>query len=286
MKAFFKKASHWIFYRISIRQPKAVAWINRELPTRSISDLYTTVPHWERKIPNVLFQTWVKPALGRSHRNALAQFRQRNADFTFQFFSDADADRFMAEVFGEHPIYQVYKNGLFGPLRMDIWRYCMLYHFGGVYCDIGKALTKPLRELIPADASAVIAWEKRNVSPFPVSATAAAVLQYPGKRVINWVMMFAPRHPVMKHVIDGIVERFPTVRGVSMPEPKEAILKFTGPLWLTECILAAAETDELEGVVQSGIEFDGSAEWELPGSYVRYIGRPAYILARNQPITS
>lgn len=286
MRQFLNKSFHWFFYRISIRQPRAVAWLRGELPTRSISNLYTGAPRWQRRIPNVVFQTWIKPALGRSHRAALAEFRKRNADFTFQFFSDVDADRFMAESFGDHPIYEVYKSGLFGPLKMDIWRYCILYHFGGVYCDIGKAIGRPIRELIPADASAVIAWERRNASPFPVSATAAATLQHPDKRVINWAMMFAPHHPVMKRVIDGIVDRFPSVRGVPMAEPKEAILRFTGPLWLTECILAAAETGDLEGVTQSGIEFDGSAEWNLPGSYVRYIGCPAYILAKNQPIAS
>lgn len=286
MRVFVRKVLRKIFYKASIHQPRVVARLCRELPVRSIGDIYTSVPEWERRIPNTVFQTWVTPALGRSHRNALARFRQRNADFTFRFFSDADADRFMADMFGDHPIYAVYQSGLFGPLKMDIWRYCMLYRFGGVYCDIGKAIRTPIRELISTEASAVIAWEKRNVSPFPVSATAAAVLQHPDKRVINWAMMFAPRHPVMKRVIDGIVDRFPTVRGVCMLEPKEAILKFTGPLWLTECILAAAETGELHDVVQCGIEFHDSAEWELPGSYVRYIGRPAYILARNQPIVS
>ena len=286
MKVFLKKAYHWIFYKVSIRQPKAIARLFLELPIRPIGYLYTSVPAWERRIPNTVFQTWITPSLGRSHRHALAQFRYRNADFTFRFFSDADADRFMAEAFGDDPIYEVYRSALFGPLKMDIWRYCMLYHFGGVYCDIGKALKVPIRDLITTDASAVIAWEKRNVSPFPVSAAAAAVLQHPNRRVINWAMMFAPRHPIMKRAIDGIVDRFPAVRGVCMLEPKEAILKFTGPLWLTECILAAAETGELDGVVQSGIEFHDTAEWELPGSYVRYIGRPAYILARNQPIVS
>jgi mannosyltransferase OCH1-like enzyme len=286
MPSFLRKASNWLFYRISIRRPKLVAWLTGELPVRSVSDLYTTVAAWQSKIPNVVYQTWIDPSFGRSHRNALATFRRRNADFSFRFFSDADIDKFMAQQFGDHPIYNVYKNAQFGPLKTDIWRYCLLYRFGGVYCDIGKAIKKPLRDLIQPSTLAVIAWEKRNVSPFPISPLAAKTLQHPDKRVINWIMMFAPNHPLLKRVIDGIVESYPLFRGKPVENPKDSILAFTGPVWLTKCILDSVETGEFDDVVQAGIEFDDSAEWSLPGSYVRYIGRPAYILAKDQPIVS
>jgi mannosyltransferase OCH1-like enzyme len=286
MRSFLRKAIHWLFYRISIRQPKLVGWLTGELPTRPVSNLYTAVAPWQSKIPNVVYQTWIDASFGRSHRNALAAFRRRNADFSFRFFSDADVDCFMAEQFGDHPIYDVYKNAQFGPLKTDIWRYCLLYRLGGVYCDIGKAIKKPLCEFIQPSASAVIAWEKRNVSPFPISPLAARTLQYPDKRVINWVMIFAPNHPILKRAIDGIVERYPLVRGKPVANPKDSILAFTGPVWLTKCILEAVEAGEFDDVVQAGIEFDDSADWSLPGSYVRYIGRPAYILARDQPIVS
>ena len=281
-----RKVFDWLFYRMSIRWPKLLARLSNELPTRPVASLFSKAPKWERRIPNVVYQTWVEPFLGRTHCVALAAFRELNSDFTFEFFSDADADAFMSDFYSDHPILEVYKNGLFGPLKADIFRYCLLFHYGGVYCDIGKAVRKPLRELIPSEASAVITWERRNSSPFPVSETAKAVLQHPDRRILNWALMFAPRHLLLKRVIDGIVEHYPAFRAVPVPLPKESILEFTGPLWLTKCVLAAAEAGELDGIVQAGIEFDGSAEWNLPGSYVRYVGRKAYILARDQPIVS
>jgi mannosyltransferase OCH1-like enzyme len=286
MRSFLTKAIRWLFYRISIRQPKLVALLTGELPTRPVSSLYTAVAPWQNKIPNVVYQTWIEPSFGRSHRKALAGFRRRNADFTFRFFSDADIDKFMAQQFGDHPIYDVYKSAQFGPLKTDIWRYCLLYRFGGVYCDIGKAIKKPLRDFIQPSTSAVIAWEKRNISPFQFSPLVAKTLQHPDKRVINWLMMFAPNNPILKRVIDGIVERYPLVRAKPVANPKDSILAFTGPVWLTECILDSVEAGEFNDVVQAGIEFGNSAEWSLPGSYVRYIGRAAYILARDQPIVS
>src|SRR5271168_1901895 len=120
MRSFLTKAIHWLFYRISIRQPKLVALLAGELPIRPVSHLYTDVAPWQNKIPNVVYQTWIEASFGRSHRNALAAFRRRNAEFSFRFFSDADIDGFMAQQFGDHPIYDVYKNAQFGPLKTDI----------------------------------------------------------------------------------------------------------------------------------------------------------------------
>jgi mannosyltransferase OCH1-like enzyme len=281
---FLKKAISWIFYRISIRAPRLTATLTREIPTRPIEGVYTAVPRSNAKIPNVVYQTWAVPRFGRTHGREIAAFRRRNPDYSFCFFNDFDLDDYMAARYGEHPIYNVYKNALFGPVKTDIWRYCLLYDRGGVYCDIAKAIGMPLSELIPPTASAVISWERRGDSPFVPSQLAAAELQHPNKKMINWALMFAPGHPLLKRAIDGIVVRYPGIRGRPTMFPKKAILAFTGPVWLTECLLASAEAGELDGAVQAGIEFHDTANWGLSGSYVRYVDKPAYLLAKDCPI--
>ena len=65
----------------------------------------------------------------------------------------------MQKEFGRHPIYEVFQNAQFGPMKSDIWRYCILYRRGGVYCDIGKSMPVPIRREVTAHATAGIAGE-------------------------------------------------------------------------------------------------------------------------------
>ena len=284
VSTFLYQSHQWIMYRLRLRAPKFWARVELELPLRPATRVYTEVPASGKTIPNVVYQTWTAPLFGRTHVKELERFRARNADYAFRFFSDADISAYMAKEYGHHPVYEVFKNACFGPLKTDIWRYCILYQRGGIYCDIGKRIDIPLTQLIPAGATTVLSWEKRGVSPFRPSASVSSELQHPDKVNINWALMFAPAHPLLKRVIDGIVEKYPFYKGKSFDTPKSQILQFTGPVHLTECVLAAVEAGELASAYQAGIEFHGSAHWGVPGSWVRYAEHAPYELSRSKPI--
>ena len=284
--AFLKRAGHWAFYRLSIRWPGPLARMTRELPLVAIEQVYSEAPPKNTRIPNIVYQTWVEPRLGRSHARALSAFRARNADFSFRFFDEVAMDDFMTAHFHGHEIYQIYNNARFGPMKADIWRYCVLYAHGGVYCDISRAIRRPLREFVDGDTWAVISFETHNPAQSKAGDGMANLLQFPGNRVINWALMSEPGHPLFERVIDGICSKYATYRGVLTADPKQAILEFTGPIHLSECLteyVAAHGTGEL---TQAGVDFDGEAIIELPGSYVRYATRPAYILASDQVIVT
>ncbi len=284
LSIFLSRSHHWIMYRLRLRSPRFWARVECELPLRPATRVYTEVTPSGKLIPNVVYQTWTAPLFGRTHVKELERFRARNADYTFRFFSDADISAYMRAEFHQHPVYEVFQSARFGPLKTDIWRYCILYQRGGVYCDIGKSISIPLAQLIPEGATTVLSWEKRGVSPYKPSAAVSAQLQHPDKVNINWALMFAPGHPLLKRVIDGIVEKYPAYKGKLFETPKSEILRFTGPVHLTECVLAAIEAGELASAHQAGIEFHDTAHWGVPGSWVRYTERPPYELARSQPI--
>ena len=284
ISTFIGRSHHWVMYRLRLRAPRFWARIEFELPLRPATRVFTEVPSSGKLIPNVVYQTWTAPFFGRTHVKELERFRFRNPDYAFRFFSDADIAAYMASEFKHHPIYEVFQKACFGPLKTDIWRYCILYQKGGVYCDIGKSIGIPLADLIPEEASVVLSWEKRGVSPFQPSAAVAAQLQHPDKVNINWMLVFAPAHPLLKRVIDGIVAKYPAYKGKLFETPKSEILRFTGPVHLTECVLAAVEAGELASAYQAGIEFHGSAHWGVPGSWVRYAEHAPYELARSKPI--
>ena len=54
---------------------------------------------------------------------------------------------YMEKNWGKQKIYQIFKNSLIGPLKSDIFRYCILYDQGGYYFDISRACKIPLTKL-------------------------------------------------------------------------------------------------------------------------------------------
>lgn len=279
-----RKAWHWLVFRLHIRLPRIMAVVERQLPLRGVDDdVYTTLPDLGWAIPSTVYQTWTAGGFGRSHRATIRALRKRNASFSFVFYDDAMIEDYMERYYGDHPIHDVFKNAQFGALRTDIWRYALLYERGGIYIDISKSIDLPLARLLTPIAPALISWEGK-ASPFEPSARARSVLQHPDNILLNWALMFAPRHPLLKRVIDGIVDKYPDYRGIAFREPKQAILDFTGPHHLTECLLAAADAGEMDTAVQASTDFLDRAQWYAPGAWVRYLERPAYDIARDRVI--
>ena len=50
---------------------------------------------------------------------------------------------YMKNNWKNNSIYEVFKNSLVGPLKTDIFRYCILYERGGYYFDISRGCKIP-----------------------------------------------------------------------------------------------------------------------------------------------
>lgn len=270
-------------HRARLRAPALWARVAGELPLHDISDLFGEVPPKPQAIPNRVHVTWATPHLGKTHAANFAAFRHRNADYAFRFYDDAAIHAFMRDHFADHPILPVFERARFGPLKTDIWRYCVLWIEGGVYCDIGKGLDTPLHQLLAPDDEGIVSFE-RNEWLSPVSPRCAQLLTFPGRIVINWAMMFAPRHPLLGMLINGIAARYPEVRGISFEQVKPAIIDFTGPGHLTRCVHRYVDRHGLAGLTQKGIDFDNGALLEMPGAWVRYSQRRGYALSHDTAI--
>jgi mannosyltransferase OCH1-like enzyme len=268
-----------VLLRLRVYLPRLMAFIESELPLSSCNYIYTDVPLRQHKIPNVVYQTWTGKHFGRSHARYLAEFRRRNSDFSFKFFDDSDIDAYMHQYYGDEPIYQVYKSARLGPLKTDIWRYCILCERGGVYCDIDKFIDVPIGSLISGDTETVITYEN-NIY---IGDGSAPGVQHPDHLMGNYALMFRKGHPLLRLAIAGIVSKYPSVKGVRFKDPKRAVMGFTGPIHLTDCLHALANTAGLGFANQVGIDF-GQKDVYIPGAWTRYIARPSYATSRNAVI--
>jgi mannosyltransferase OCH1-like enzyme len=261
---------------------RAGALLLAQLPMRPIRHLYTAAPARSGRIPNVVWQTWNAPALGRTHARHLERFRAMNRGWSFVLLDDAGCDAYMARHFAGEPIHDIYRAACVGPLRTDIWRYAVLLREGGVYCDINKMLTVPLDELIaPTDHALIAAEDTPLLQPVswqrdPLPAAARERLQYPDLNRLNWCLIFAPGHPFLARALERIVETAPTVRGRRFDDVKAAVVDYSGPRMFTRAVADAIARDPSVPFTQAGLNFHGFGDQNIRYSWVRYLQHRSY----------
>lgn len=255
----------------------------RELPLRELADQPATVASPASKIPPIIIQTWEDRLFGKSHLKEMAKFRALNPEFSFELWDQAQRLDYLQQHWGHHPIFAIYQRSAFGPMRTDIFRYCLLAERGGFYFDISKGCAVPLRTLYGPESTAVITFEP-HTSPFTCHPTAAARLLHPDKLALQWGFGFAPGHPLLLRMIENICAAYPQYQGKSFASPKDAIRELTGPLMFTRSLHEVFTAEPHPQVVQAGVDFNGHGIFALKGSKVRYMTVPSYTKAKNCPI--
>jgi mannosyltransferase OCH1-like enzyme len=263
-----------------------------------ISIFYTAAPAKSGKIPNVVYQTWKKASLSSLHAHYLKKFRKLNSDYSFRFFDDTMMAEYMENAYNGHSVLDVFRAIRIPASRADIWRYCILYREGGVYCDIDSGLSIPLRVLLHDDPSEMISFENNywsesldtrvysngNIFYSKVPEKAKGNLDFPDNVVLNWLLCFEKESPILKKVIDMIVQHFDFYNGKKFTSIQQAVVHCTGPQVLTQAIWKwIMETGKRP--VQFGIDFGGYGIFKLPGAGESYSSSPHYSTLSNTTIT-
>jgi Glycosyltransferase sugar-binding region containing DXD motif len=267
----------------------------RKLPGIDISSLYTTVAESSGKIPRHVYQTWVSPVLPPLVARGIRRFRKMNPEYSFSFFDDHQVAAYMEANYAGHPILKIFKDVRMPAERADIWRYCILYRTGGVYCDIKSSLRVPIKTILPEDATELISFEKNTWKdfldlthyadphvflPFPPDSVRAG-LEHPDHVVINWFLCFQEGSPILEEVINLIVRHSAFYRGRVFETPSVAGNHFTGPLALTQAVWSwMRKTGKRPG--QCDMDFRGQGIWKLPG--MEYGKSPHHTSLRNMAL--
>ena len=86
-------------------------------------------------IPMNIFQTWHTKKIPLLMANTFYKIRQLNPEFNYYLYDDYDCYKFIKNNFDED-ILNTYNSLIPGAYKADLWRYCILYKFGGIYLDI------------------------------------------------------------------------------------------------------------------------------------------------------
>jgi hypothetical protein len=98
-------------------------------------------------IPNNVYLTWSSLNAPINMYSTVLNNINNNPDFNFYIYDDNACIDFINKHFDSDVLY-VYKNLKPGAYKADLFRYCVLYIYGGVYMDIKFILHKKLKDLI------------------------------------------------------------------------------------------------------------------------------------------
>ena len=91
------------------------------IPPKPVSNIVRNPSKVGKDIPAVVYQTWVSTKLGRTHWNAVQEFRDANKTFSFLILDDEAVDAYMERNWWDTDIYQKYKIAHSGPMKADIF---------------------------------------------------------------------------------------------------------------------------------------------------------------------
>jgi len=91
--------------------------------------------HFYSIIPLNLFQTWHTLDLPPLMKNNVELLKRQNPEFTHHLYDDEMCRDFIEKNFDKDVLYSFDKLNP-GAYKSDLWRYCILYKYGGIYLDI------------------------------------------------------------------------------------------------------------------------------------------------------
>ena len=166
-------------------------------------------------LPKNIFQTWESGELTPKMYHAMQSWQTLNPDWNHYFFTSKERWNYIQDNFSQE-ILEAYDSLVPGAYKADLWRYCILYHMGGVYADIKIILNNSLYKLLDLDTEFTSVKERDG---------------YHLKGAIwNTFIASKPKHPFLKTAIDMIVEN------VKNGEYGKNALYPTGPFLLGRAI--------------------------------------------------
>jgi hypothetical protein len=209
-------------------------------------------------------------------------FLDGNPGWVHVWMNDHEAGAFIEKEFPR--VYAVAwsrLDGRLGAMKGDIWRYCALSHFGGVYMDDKAEFPEDEREGWKDVTKARLYYEdttEREICAEVAGANTHLRLASPAPKVRNWCMQSPARSPFFLRAVARLCddcERYVEV-SASM---KERVLALTGPWLLTRTIQDNPDASDFVCTQETW------SHWALLYAHAKVHGNPDYsLLSSEEPV--
>lgn len=148
---------------------------------------------------------------------------KRNKKFTYNFYDDKQCSNFMEAHYSE--IKPLYDKLPLNVMKADLWRYCIIYKYGGIYADCDTILNTNILIFVK--------HQNKQLVVAPENAT----------YFCQWVFSAPPNSPVLKSIIDLSIQR---IRDTEIIKGEHIVHYLTGPAVFTDGILLYLKSQNIE----------------------------------------
>jgi len=224
----------------------------------------------KQKISTTVYQTWVTNKFNKEHYLGLLSFRRINPELSFKLYNDNQMDNYIKNNWSKHRISEVYNRLIYGPMKTDIFRYCILYDKGGYYFDIDKMCLKPLTSLHDKNASAVISFEP-DLYKKENNKKVAKFMKISNQHLCQWGMGFKKKNKMLLNLIENICKYYEKYNNKKIKEYIYTGTKFSGPGIFTDTIRQFLKKRIDKKICFLKTDFDGYGIFRMKGSNLRYV---------------
>ena len=201
-------------------------------------------------IPSKIFQTWETRDIETEFQQIINKWKENNPNYEYIFHDAEQRVQFIQDNFKEN-VLNAYKKIIPGAYKCDLWRYCVLYIYGGFYADIDTLCMGKLNNLTNKNIEFIVPIDL-NINPREGEHNLACGF-----------IGSVPKSPILLDAIDRIVFN---VENNIIPTSK---LDFSGPGLLGRAVNKFLNLDETssfkgkEGIRNNinFLEFDPNTEY-------------------------
>jgi hypothetical protein len=142
-------------------------------------------------IPKIIWQTYKDKyeILPQYIIDCIETWKILNPEYEYKYMDDYAAEEFILNEFGLD-WYNIFKAVPLGVMRGDIWRYLVIYKYGGVYADIDTICKKPISQWLNNKYDFIVADDGD------------------GKSFCQYIFAAKKEHELLLSVIDLIKNKF------------------------------------------------------------------------------
>lgn len=205
-------------------------------------------------IPKIIWQTY--ECEYQDLPNYIKEFTytwiNKNPDWEYRYMSGKQREIFILDNFGNEWL-DIYNSYPYRIMKSDIWRYMVLYVYGGFYVDLDTKCIDPIIKWLPKDKNFIVS------------------IDYDYENFSNGYILSCPRSPIMLSVLEYIKNK--PIKNKYRNKVHEVYLR-TGPQAFSEGIRNSLDLqllpsndyliyNECKKAIDYGFYCLGGEEWDI-----------------------
>lgn len=183
-------------------------------------------------IPKIIHQSYMSKYVPQEIFDNINKIKKINPNWEYRFYDDNDIINFISANYDDN-ILQAYNsiNVKYGAARADFFRYLLIYKVGGVWLDIKATINRSLDETLKKNDYFLLSqWQNKMGEIFQGRGLWSVLRFIPGGEFQQWHIISAPNNPLIKQVIDTVLNNIKIYSPQRFGVGLEGVLLTTGPI--------------------------------------------------------